>query len=47
MRENTPLIRLAKRDAMPAWQVWCIRLSSFLAALLIGGLIFLLLYMLL
>ena len=43
MRENTPLIRLAKRDAMPAWQVWCIRLSSFLAALLIGGLIFLLL----
>ena len=28
---KTPLIRLAKRDAMPAWQVWCIRGSSFTA----------------
>ena len=40
---NTPLIRLAKRDAMPAWQVWCIRGSSFIAAILLGALIFLVL----
>lgn len=40
--QKTPLIRLAKRDAMPAWQLWCIRGSSFIAAILIGSLIFLL-----
>lgn len=40
---KTPLIRLAKRDAMPAWQVWCIRGSSFIAAILLGALIFLVL----
>lgn len=38
-----PLVRLAKRDAMPSWQVWCIRGGSFVAALLLGGVIFLLL----
>ena len=40
---KTPLIRLAKRDAMPAWQVWCIRGSSFIAAILLGALFFLVL----
>ena len=40
---KTPLIRLAKRDAMPAWQVWCIRGRSFIAAILLGALIFLVL----
>ena len=40
--KKTPLIRLAKRDAMPARQVWCIRAGSFVAAILLGGLIFLL-----
>ena len=40
---KTPLIRLAKRDAMPAWQVWCIRGSSFIAAILLGALIVLVL----
>ena len=40
---KTPLIRLAKRNAMPAWQVWCIRGSSFIAAILLGALIFLVL----
>ena len=39
---GTPLIRLAKRDAMPTATVWAIRAGSFLAAILIGALIFLL-----
>ena len=38
---HTPLIRLAKRDAMPRGQVWAIRGASFLAAILISALIFL------
>ena len=38
---HTPLIRLAKRDAMPRGQVWVIRGASFLAAILISALIFL------
>ena len=37
--QNTPLIRLAKRDDMPRWQVWCIRGGSFVAAILLGALI--------
>lgn len=40
--QNTPLIRLAKRDMMPNWQVWTIRASSFVVAIAIGALIFLL-----
>ena len=40
---NTPLIRLAKRDDMPRAQVWAIRGASFVLAILIGALIFLLL----
>lgn len=39
--QNTPLIRLAKRDDMPRWQVWCIRGGSFVAGILLGALIFL------
>ena len=39
---NAPLIRLAKRDAMPRGQMWAIRGAAFLAALLIGAVIFLL-----
>ena len=37
---KSPLIRLAKRDEMPVQQVWCIRICSFLVAILLGGLIF-------
>ena len=40
--QRTPFVRLAKRDGLPLWQVWCVRLSSFLAAILLGALIFLL-----
>ena len=40
---NTPLIRLAKRDAMPKGQVWAIRGASFLVAIVISALIFLVL----
>lgn len=41
--EKKPLIRLAKRDAMSKRQVWGIRAGSFVAAILIGTLIFLML----
>ena len=40
--QHSPLIRLAKRDAMPRGQVWAIRGASFVAAFLISALIFLL-----
>lgn len=40
---NTPLIRLAKRDSMPRGQMWAIRGASFVLAIVIGALIFLLL----
>ena len=40
---NTPLIRLAKREAMPKGQVWAIRGASFLVAIVISALIFLVL----
>lgn len=44
MKENkTPLIRLAKRSALPKAQVWAIRAASFVAAILISALIFFLL----
>ncbi|MGM9607287.1 MAG: ABC transporter permease, partial [Oscillospiraceae bacterium] len=41
--QKTPLIRLAKRDGMPRKQVWTIRACSFVAAILLGALIFLVL----
>jgi len=41
--QKTPLIRLAKRDALPKQKIWAIRAGSFVAAILIGALIFLLL----
>lgn len=41
--QKSPLIRLAKRDAMPTGKVWAIRGCSFLVAILLGGLIFLVL----
>ena len=37
--KKTPLIRLAKRDGMEAWKIWCIRVGSILAALLLGALV--------
>ncbi len=41
--QKTPWIRLAKRDLMPARSMWTIRAISFLVAILLGGLIFLVL----
>lgn len=41
--QKTPLIRLAKRDVMPRKKVWAIRAASFLVAILLGALIFLVL----
>ena len=32
-----PLLRMAKRDDMPAWQAWAIRITSIFVALLLGG----------
>lgn len=43
MEQKTPLVRLAKRDAMPKGQIWAIRGASFLVAILLGALIFLIL----
>lgn len=37
--KKTPLIRLAKRDAMPSWQRWAIRLAAIVLALLVGGVV--------
>ena len=34
---KTPLLRLTKRDGMEAWKIWCIRVGSILAALLLGA----------
>ena len=39
METKTPFIRLAKRDAMEPWKIWCIRVGSILAALLLGALV--------
>ena len=36
---RTPLIRLAKRDGMEGWKVWCIRFGSIVFALLLGALV--------
>ncbi len=41
--QKTPLIRLAKRDGMPKGQVWAIRGASFLVAIALGALIFMVL----
>ena len=37
--KKIPLIRLAKRDGMEGWKVWCIRCGSILFALLLGALV--------
>ena len=37
--KKIPLIRLAKREAMEPWKVWCIRIGSILLALMLGGLV--------
>lgn len=39
MNHKEPLIRLAKRDAMPGWQSWAIRIGSIVLALLLGALV--------
>ena len=36
---KTPLVRLAKREAMEPWKAWCIRIGSILLALVLGGLL--------
>ena len=37
--KKIPLIRLAKRDGMEGWKVWCIRFGSIVFALLLGALV--------
>lgn len=37
--KKIPLIRLAKRDGMEGWKVWCIRMGSIVLALLLGALV--------
>ncbi len=41
--QKTPLLRLAKRDVMPRNKVWAIRGASFIVAILLGALIFVIL----
>lgn len=41
--QKSPLIRLAKRDVMPRKKVWAIRLASFVVAIILGALIFMVL----
>ncbi len=41
MHEKAPLIRIAKRDDLPKYKVWLIRLAALLLAIAIGGLLFL------
>lgn len=41
--QKTPLIRLAKRDAMEPKKIWAIRGASFLVAIVLGAMIFLVL----
>ena len=36
---KTPLVRLAKRDDMPAWKGWLVRIIAVLLALVVDGLI--------
>ncbi len=36
---KTPFLRLAKRDGMEGWKVWCIRAGSIVVALLLGALV--------
>ncbi len=38
--QKAPLVRLARRDGMPRARVWAIRGGSFVAAILLGALIF-------
>ncbi len=40
MHEHTPLIRLAKRENISKGKTWAIRLTAFVVALILGGLIF-------
>lgn len=40
MNEKTPLIRLAKREDMPKSKVWLIRGLAIVAALVLGGIVF-------
>ena len=40
--EKTPLVRLAKRESMPAGAQWAIRIAAILLALAVGGLVILL-----
>ncbi|MGI6029045.1 MAG: ABC transporter permease [Candidatus Heteroscillospira sp.] len=39
MQTKTPFIRIARRDDRTKVQIWCIRLASFLAAILLGGIL--------
>ncbi|NCB62026.1 MAG: ABC transporter permease [Clostridia bacterium] len=39
MEHKTPLVRLAKRDAMASWQHWAIRVAAIVFALVVGGLV--------
>ena len=37
--QNVPFVRLAKREGLERWKIWCVRIGSILLALLLGALI--------
>ena len=38
-QEKIPFIRLAKRDGMESWKIWCIRAGAIVFALALGALV--------
>ena len=37
--KKAPLIRLAKREGLESWKIWCIRAGAIVFALLLGALV--------
>ena len=36
--QHEPAVRIVKRDSIPTWKAWCIRLLAVVLALLLSGL---------
>ena len=38
-KHHEPLIHIAKRDNMPGWKAWMVRIAAFLVGFLIMGIL--------
>ena len=38
--QHEPAVRIVKRDSIPTWKAWCIRLLAVVLAVLVSGLFF-------